>query len=272
MWSWKLTFVARAIVTDINRSLCTVLRECGPALLISDSGTVVPEITTQLLAIITKKHTCQQDLGDEGDTDEDLNESSEYDWLLIDTAIDAVVALSAVLGQTFSELWKIFEKPIVKHASSQDAIERSAAVGAIAECVRNMGATASPFIPQLMKVIVHRLGDEDADVKANAAYAAGLLCEMSTDDRGVLSSYRPIMNKVSPLLESSTPGRLLDNAAGCISRMITRHADKVPLDELLPALIAVLPAKEDYEENKPTMQCIIQLCKCTYTWPFMNSC
>jgi len=34
------------------------------------------------------------------------------------------------------------------------------------------------------------------------------------------------------------------------------HQDKIPLDGILPALVELLPLKEDYEENKPIYECI----------------
>lgn len=193
--------------------------------------------------------------------DEDLEESSEYDWLVIDTAVDVLTGLAAALGPAFAELWKMFEKPVVKLASSQDAIERSSIVGSTAEMIGYMGEAVTPFTSSLMKIMTHRMKDSDKDVKANAVFAAGLLCEVSNDSTEVLKNYNSILMNLQPCLTEDTPPRLLDNAAGCVARMITKHPERVPLADVLPSLIALLPAKEDYEENKPTMACIIQLCK-----------
>jgi len=190
-----------------------------------------------------------------------LEESSEYDWLVVDTAMEVLIGLSAALGESFGELWKMFEKPVLKYASSQEATERSTTVGTIAECVGNMGKGCTPYTSSLLKVILHRLGDEDLDVKSNAVYAVGLLCEMSEDEEEILGSYNTILNKLEPMLEVGQNGRLLDNAAGCVSRMIKKYPTKVPLQLVLPALVEILPAREDYEENQPVFQCIVSLCK-----------
>ena len=40
--------------------------------------------------------------------------------------------------------------------------------------------------------------------------------------------------------------------------------DAVPLAEVLPALLGILPVKEDYEENTPAFEAIVQLCKLPY--------
>jgi importin-4 len=220
----------------------------------------VPDIAKLVLEIITKKHLCQQDLGDDAD-DDVLEESSEYDWLLIETALEVVTCLSVALGPNFAELWKIFEKPIMKYASSQDSTERSAAVGTIAECIGNMEAACTPYTATLLKLLIHRMSDEDPETKSNAVYGIGLLCEKTTNDAEIFKSLGVISSKLEPLLEAQNQARLLDNTAGCVSRLISKYPDKIPISEVLPRLVQLLPLREDYEENKPIFGMIVKLCE-----------
>jgi hypothetical protein len=217
------------------------------------------ERTTSILAsIITRSHPCQQDLGDDEAPQEE--ETSEYDWLVIDTAMDVVIGLSNALGDQFAELWKIFQKPIMKFASSQAHEERSTAIGVIAECTASMGIAVTPFTDTLLKLLLHRLSDEDVETKSNAAYATGQLIYNSTDSATYLPHYNTILTKLEPLLHTQR-ARTLDNACGCVSRMIMAQQDKVPVDEILPVLVSLLPLKEDFEENKPIFDCITGLCE-----------
>lgn len=253
----------RATVTEINRNLAATLKLCGPAL-ISDPTTLKP-VTETLLAIITKKHGCQQDFGDTEDI-EDLEESSEYDWLVIDTALDAVNAVANCLGETFGQLWKMFEKPIMRFASGSEAYERSTSIGVIAECIRAMGKEVTPSTTSLLKLLLHRMSDEDPETKSNAAYAVGLLQENSRNDQEILKSYNAILGKLEPLLHTHE-ARAMDNAAGCVSRMIMKHQAHVPIAAVLPALIEILPLKEDFEENEPVYNMIVNLCQSTLLIP-----
>ncbi|KAJ9640361.1 hypothetical protein H2199_005900 [Coniosporium tulheliwenetii] len=248
----------RGTVTDINRDLAETLKQCGPAILINDQGILVPQITNQVLSILTKRHPCQQDLGDEADGDV-MEESSEYDWLVIDTAMDVVTALSIALGHGFAEVWKVFEKPVMKYASSQESLERNTAVGCIADAIGNMEGNVTPHTTALLKLLLHRLGDEDPEVKSNAVYAIGLLCEKSNAEQEILKAYPTILGKLEPLLHDQQVARLLDNAAGCVSRMIMRHPGHVPVQQVLPSLVQLLPLREDYDENKPVYRMIVQL-------------
>jgi HEAT repeat protein len=249
----------RGTVTDINRDVAATLKLCGPAILMTENGTVVPQIAQQLLAVITKRHPCQQDLGDEGDDEDILEESSEYDWLVIETAMEVITCLSVALGPSFAELWKMFEKPIVKYASSQEGTERTAAVGTIAECVGNMGAACTQYTAPLLKLLMHRLSDEDPETKSNAVYGVGLLCEMTTNDGEILKNMGTIFSKLEPLLGAQDQARLLDNTAGCVSRLISKYPDTIPIGEVLPRLVDLLPLREDYEENKPIFGMIVKL-------------
>ncbi|KAE8453401.1 hypothetical protein EG329_010262 [Mollisiaceae sp. DMI_Dod_QoI] len=249
--------VDRAVVTDINRNVAATLKLCGPAIL--TQANFMERTTTVLAAIITKAHPCQQDMGDDDDHEGmEEEESSEYDWLVIDTALDVVIGLSKALGDQFGEIWKIYMKPVMKFASSPTTYERSTAVGVIAECTRNMGSGVTPFTSQLLKLLLHRLSDEDPETKSNAAYATGLLLYHSTDSAAYLSSYNTILGKLEPLLQTRR-ARTLDNACGCVCRMIMAHQDKVPVDDIMPVLVDLLPLKEDYEENEPIFQCIAGL-------------
>jgi len=90
-------------------------------------------------------------------------------------------------------------------------------------------------------------------------YGLGLLCEKSNNEQEILKSYMNIFQKLEPLLDDQGQARLLDNTAGCVSRMISRHPNNIPISEVLPRLVQLLPLREDYEENKPIFKMVVQL-------------
>lgn len=253
----------RATVTDIHRSLSENLKVTGPAL-ISDPAHL-EKLVSIVTALITKKHACQQDFGDEEDLDDLGEETSEYDWVVVDTALDVISGLAIALGPTFAELWKIFEKIVLRYAGSSEAVERSAAVGVIAECISGMGPAVTPYTTTLLKLLLHRLSDEDPQTKSNAAYAIGRLIEKSDSNAEIVKAYPTILGKLEAMMQSEKgASRLPDNASGCVSRMIMKHRQSVPVEEVLPALVSLLPLKEDYEENEPIFGMVAELCKCLF--------
>ena len=224
------------------------------------------KVTEVLVAIITKAHACQKDFGDEEDLSS-LEGTSESDWVTIDTALDVIIGIANALGETFGQLWKIFEKPIMVFASGSEGYERSTAVGTIAECIKAMGSSVTPFTSHLLKLLLHRMSDEDSEAKSNAAYGIGLLQQGSKNDKEILKAFPTILNKLEPLLQTDE-ARAKDNAAGCVSRMIMRHPSNIPVDQVLPALLDILPLKSDFDENVPVYDMVVKLCKPTYSHPF----
>ncbi|KAF2157297.1 ARM repeat-containing protein [Myriangium duriaei CBS 260.36] len=252
--------VDRSTVTEINRNVAATLKTCGPAVLMAQVGgkPAIQTVAEVLVEVLQKKHACQQD----ADEDEDIDlqeESSEYDWLVIETAMEVVTCLASALGTDFGSLWQIFDKSIVKYTSGQERQERSAAVGTVAECIGNMGSSVTPYTTRLMQILLKRLGDEDVETRSNAAYGTGLLCLKSDAEDEIKGNYNTILAKLEPLLHHDQGARLLDNSAGCVARMIKRHPSQVPLDEVLPALVKLLPLREDYEENTAVFDMIVAL-------------
>ena len=54
--------------------------------------------------------------------------------------------------------------------------------------------------------------------------------------------------------------RMIDNSAGCVSRMIMAHPSHVPIDDVIPVLVELLPLQEDWDENEAVWGMIIKLC------------
>lgn len=237
--------------------MAATLKTSGPAILAQ--ADMLTQCVTVIGTIITRSHPCQQDLGDD-DEEQEVEGTSEYDWLVIDTALDVVIGLATALGPAFGELWKVFEKPILKFASSNENIERSTGVGVIAECTANMGAAVTPYTSRLLTNLLKRLSDPDMETKSNAAYAVGQLISSSTDHATYLAQYDTILGKLENMLQLQG-ARIRDNAAGCLSRMIMKHPERVPIPHVLPALVDLLPLEDDYEENAPVYECIYKLCK-----------
>ncbi|KAK2589877.1 hypothetical protein QQS21_012441 [Conoideocrella luteorostrata] len=247
----------RSVITEINRNVAATLKACGPAVLVAKDG-MVQELVSAIGSLITRSHPCQQDLGAE-DEEQDIDAgSSEYDWLVVDTALDVVAGLAAALGPQFGELWKIFEKPVLRLVASTEEIHRSTAVGAIAEVSKYTGEAITPFTESLAQNLIRRLSDPDLLTKSNAAYALGLLILNSTETSKTVPLFPQLYEKLEPML-SVHEMRITDNVAGCLCRMMMKHPDNDFVAQALPSVIRILPLTEDYEENEPIFQCIYKM-------------
>ena len=125
-----------------------------------------------------------------------------------------------------------------------------------------MKNAVSPYTEPLMELFYKALGDPEAEVQSNACFAVGLLVEHS--ERDLSPQYLPLLAALRPIFDvpqNAPTARLSakDNAAGAVSRLIVRNTASIPLDQVLPVLIAALPLKNDHLENRPVFQAIFHL-------------
>lgn len=258
---------SRGVVTEINRNVAATLKLCGPAIIAPSGGSSTPleKIAAHLCLILEKQHPCQRDDDDFEDLEVPSDETAEYDWLVIETAMEVIAGLAVALGDQFGEMWKMFESLLLKYASSQERFERSAAVGTMADCIEAMKGGCTPHTKRMMTIFAKRLQDEDPETKSNAAFGTGLLCSHSTD-KDIVSNYGPILQILEPVLDANNAkstddsrARLVDNAAGCLARMIKAHPEAIPLPQVLPRLVELLPLRNDFRENEPVFDMIVAM-------------
>lgn len=226
------------------------MNKCGPALV---EGRL-DEIATYAIEILEKKSLCQQDPDvDDGDVDPDAD-SSEYETALVSNAADVFGAMATVLGPDFGQAFGQVLPLISKYSESSRAnSERSMAIGSLGEIIVGLKGGVTQFTQPLLEIISRGLRDSEPDVRSNAAFAAGVLIEHSEMDLGsqyvallqVLSSYFDAPEHSAPAVYNAR-----DNAAGSISRMITKNVSAVPLEQALPLIFSVLPLQFDTLENK----------------------
>ncbi|EGE03690.1 importin beta-4 subunit [Trichophyton equinum CBS 127.97] len=245
-------------ISDINRNFADNLRFCGPYLISNREN--LEKVTSLVTSIITKQHPCQLDIDATEEDREMMEELSEFDWNVIDTALDVVSGLAIALGAEFVALWPAFEKYVLRFAASSESLERSTSIGVLADVISGLGNAITPYTGNFFRLFTHRLTDEDMQTRSNTCYAVGMLVEKSEADAELVAAYPTILEKVTRCLQIQQ-ARLPDNAAGCVARLIIKHHENVPLEEVLPALVDILPLQNDFDENEPIYRMICQLYK-----------
>ncbi|KAG0199275.1 hypothetical protein BGX28_007434 [Mortierella sp. GBA30] len=254
----------KMVVVQICQQMVETVRLCGPGI-VADK---IDAIAEHVRLILEKQAYCQQELeDDEGLLDED--EQAEFDALLISAASDLTGALAVVLGPSFVPYAKVFMPHIAKYyKASKPTSERSMAIGSLGEIANGMGAGISEFTEHLFPLILKSLSDEDDEVRSNGAFAIGALCQNTTVD--VSSQYPALLTALFPLFQGQALPNVTDNACGAVARMILKHPNAVPLDQVLPVFVAALPLKADFEENDPVYKLVFSLIRSQNPWILNN--
>ncbi|WFC99325.1 hypothetical protein MYAM1_002069 [Malassezia yamatoensis] len=249
----------RTAAIEICQSLAGCLNKCGPAIIAPDW---LEATCANTHLILEKKSPSQLDPEAE-DEEEESEEASEYESVLISAATDLVGAMANVLGGDFQKPLQQFLPQIIKYYSpGRSQSDRATAAGSLGEIIVGMKTSITPFTQDILAVLSRSLMDEEASVRSNSAFAAGVLIEHSEVD--LSAHYSSLLTALQPFFQQQeNQGEELltarDNACGCLARMISKNTDALPLDQALPVLFTSLPLHNDYAEWSPVLMCLMKL-------------
>ncbi|KAH8832771.1 ARM repeat-containing protein [Flagelloscypha sp. PMI_526] len=261
LWDMYESEDDKGVGTSLCISLAETIQLIGPAFL---QGGYYEKFCQMAKTILEQKAYFQQD-PDQDEDEASPEEHAEEEGALIGAAEDLVAALALATGKDFTQAFQTFFPLIRKfYAPNRSLTDRSSSVGCLSEIIAGMKTGITPFTEPLMELFYQALSDKDADVYNNAAFAIGVLVEHSELD--LSAQYGPILNALQNLFNvtpdsSETQLNARDNAAGAIARMICKNSTVLPLDQVLPLLISLLPLKNDVLENGSVFRAIIHLYK-----------
>ncbi|PWA75080.1 ARM repeat superfamily protein [Artemisia annua] len=215
----------------------------------------MPQIVESTLVLLRQQSVCQQ-IESDGDVDDD---DTGHDEVLMDAVSDLIPAFAKAMGSHFAPIFAKLFDPLMKFAKgSRSAQDRTMVVACLAEVAQDMGAPIATYVDTVMPLVLKELGSSSETNRRNAAFCAGELCK----NGGVssLKYFGDVLRCIYPLFGESEPDAAVrDNAAGAVARMIMAHQESIPLNQVLPVFVKVLPLKEDREESMPVYSCICSL-------------
>jgi len=217
-----------------------------------------PEMIVATVAKIMKGECACQDAeeaegGDEGD------EEAEQDEMLFEYAGEVLPNLGRALQPAnfapyFTGLLPMLLKKTKKHCS---VAERSFAVGAIADSMEPLQGVLAPFVPHLLPLFVEMLKDSEDDVRNNAVFGLGEFVLWAGED--AVPHYTNILATLSKLLGHESSPRVVDQIVGAVCRFVVANLSGVPVGEIIPAVLAHLPLREDLEEYELVFKCFLTM-------------
>lgn len=261
------------MVITILEDFANMIKQFG-SIIIMDNGdsSALEALCVQVLAVLNGTHTCQTiDLEEDAPRDEDLD-ASETEATLQDVALEVLVSLSHALAGDFAKIFENFKTVILGLFQAKSKNKRSSAVGAVSELALGM-KEQNPYIQEMLEgLVVSLTTDKSLEVRGNAAYGVGLLCEYAPFD--VSAVYEHVLKALYQVLsiadqkgaaadDEEVTREIIDrayaNASGCVARMILKHENLVPLEQTVPALLAHLPLHTGFEEYNPIFELIMKL-------------
>lgn len=246
----------KTTVAKACEGIQSVIELCGPHALIP----IANECMTNTHDLLTKSAPCQgaDELYGEHPEDDD-----DHD-IVTQAACDLVGGFCRVMGAQFAQYLPQFLPAVCDYAkSSRPPRDRSMAIGWLSEVAQELeGAIFDHWQNVFFPAVVAGLGDPSEDVKRNAAFCAGVCCEHLRER--VADCYPQILQALEPIFHidpasGDSSAACVDNAAACVARMVMACPNHVPMNQVLPALLKLLPLKTDMTENETVYTCLLGL-------------
>ncbi|XP_034562205.1 importin-4 isoform X2 [Notolabrus celidotus] len=250
----------RQVVMGVLESMNNVVKTCKGEVFKNPSR--LKDISSAILDVLKKKTVCQDGGGDDA---EDEDQQAEYDAMLQEFAGEGIPLLaSSVPADSFAPFLNDLLPLIMSKAKSSCTVaDRSFALGTIGEILEALVSVsggrgvAGRLSNRLLPVLVAGARDSDPEVRNNSVFGLGCLAQAAGPI--VVTDYPMMLSVFSNMLTKESDRRVIDNLCAALCRMIMSNADAVPLEQVVPALVAQLPLKEDLEENKTVYSCLAML-------------
>ncbi|XP_045817524.1 importin-4-like [Trifolium pratense] len=241
----------KEVVAQACTNVADIIRDYGYATL----EPYLPKLVHATLLLLQEKSACQEVESDSEIDDED----SAHDEVLMDAVSDLLPAFAKAMGAQFDSIFAQLFDPLMKFAKAfRTPQDRTMVVACLAEVAQNMGFPIAVYVDRVMPLVLKELASSEATNRRNAAFCVGELCKNGGDS--ALKYYDNILRGLHPLFGESEPDDAVrDNASGAVARMIMVHPESIPLNQVLPVFLRVLPLKEDREESLAVYSCVSAL-------------
>eukprot|EP00535_Pseudo-nitzschia_heimii_P006126 CAMPEP_0197184934 /NCGR_PEP_ID=MMETSP1423-20130617/10893_1 /TAXON_ID=476441 /ORGANISM="Pseudo-nitzschia heimii, Strain UNC1101" /LENGTH=1071 /DNA_ID=CAMNT_0042635885 /DNA_START=109 /DNA_END=3324 /DNA_ORIENTATION=- len=246
----------KSTVAKACEGIQSVIELCGPFALLPVANDCL-SFTHELLMKSAPCQASEEFLGEAPEEDDDHD-------VVTQAACDLVGSFCRVMGSQFVQYLPQFLPAVCEYAkSSRPPRDRSMAIGWLSEVAQELeGNILDNWQNVFLPATLAGLGDPSEEVKRNAAFCAGICCEVLKEN--VARDYPKILQGLEPLfgMDASTGDSVaacVDNAAACVARMIMAQPSSVPMPQVLPAFLRLLPLKTDMTENETIYNCLLGL-------------
>lgn len=243
----------KSVVAKCYETIGGIISRIGAAALtlVDASNIQIGQLLLQAIKdSLGQKLVCQNQ-----ETEEDENEEGEdHDNELMDDVTDMIGVLAKVLGPGFIPHFDLLLPDLLKFASGERVhSDRSMAVGCFGEVLAEIGPESIKYSAVVLPLIAASVADEMESVRRNAAFC---LCALIDSAGAALApNYLQILQMLYPICTRNASAKAIDtgadvdNALSAVAKMIKNSPETIPLDSVLPVMLASLPLRNDMTEG-----------------------
>ena len=236
------------VVASASESLADVATLLGPA----GISAVAPSLAQTALSLLSKRHPCMLE---EEEYEAGLEEEEDHDAGLWEAVSELLISLPRVLGdQWLLHFTKLVPTLLPYLGAEHPSSDRALAIGVLAESLHQLEACGAGFFVTMLPHAIRCATDEDVTTRQNGTFCLGVLGQYG--GVGALPHVQQILTALQPRLGPDEDSSVRDNALGALSRLVLGFGAQLPVDQMLPAIVAALPLRADAGENLPAVRAL----------------
>lgn len=236
---------SKEVVIRVLEAFEELVKKIGPSVITNET---MPILIDHFIVLLNETAMCQKE-GDE--TEGDHDESLMGD--LCDTLMQIAKDWKENFASQFERLLPSIEKFTRAERNTRDRILFT---GLLADTLKHMPSIAAKFGESFSVLVERNLNSEDATLYRNSLYYLGILCEAAPS---LSVNYLKFLQILQKFFTNEFEPATIDNAVAAVCRMIITCPQALPLETVLPAIFSKLPLKDDFDEYKTVMKCIVLL-------------
>ena len=244
---------------DDDKSAVAMAMEASAAVLRKSGQGSVPlehlfKLSDAALGVLTRRAACQAEAEGDSDagSDEEMDAEDEEEVLMAALS-ELLPALATVMDHNIflPRFGEHFKALMSRGRASAPEGERAEVSAILVQVALALGAAAAPCAPVAMPFVLRELASKDSGNRRNAVFLAGVL--MQAGGASSAQHLQALLPAMAPLLSEGEPDAAVrDNAASAVTRIMVSGAVAGDMRELMLALLAALPLREDMEEAETT--------------------
>jgi hypothetical protein len=220
------------------------------------TGVVYGESLVENIGVILSEEAASQKMnaGDEGEEEDD--DFGDHDNLVMDATCDLITGMAKAMGADFVHYFDQFTVPLLKYTKpSRSYSDRAMVIGCFAEVMKEIGPDAAQYAESILPIVQVGLTDTMEAVRRNSAYCVGVIAEVVPPEMlephipQLLQWLHPLCIRDTDEVMTDMGGADVDNALSSVARMIKSCMSSIPLQHVLPVMLAAMPLRSDYNES-----------------------
>jgi len=245
------------VVATASESIAQIALLIGPSAMAAVPPASAPldlrVLVDIAVSLLEQRHACQSSAEADGQVDED----ADHDEALWEAVVELLTTAPKALGVHWRPHFERLLPPLMPYLrDGHPAADHSLAIGIIAESINQLESTGSDFCTSLLPIMVRRSRSESVACRQNATFGMGVLSLHGRD--AAMANMQSVLQALQARMSADEETIVRDNAVGALSRLVLGFGAELPLDSILPAIVASLPLKEDKDENIPAIRCLMK--------------